>query len=220
MGRRQRTWVRDDQWNNRHRSEAPLQRADRNFAELLQELRVAQTGGQILFGFLLSLSFTATFVQIDAFQRSVYVCALFTSAVTTMLLVAPVAAHRLLFQRGYKRELVHLSHRLAGIGFAGLAVTMSAGILLVVDVAAGRGAALFGTGLLALAYTALWLLVPLRVRRIAAATPCPCRSLEGEGISACEDDARTTSANLLQARRRVAAPTLAPTREEREGRLR
>lgn len=166
-----RVQPRDDQWNSRHRPEVPLQRADRNFAELLQELRVAQTGGQILFGFLLTLSFTARFTQIDTFQRGVYLFTLFASAVTTLLLVAPAAAHRLLFQRGHKRELVRLSHRFATIGLAGLAVTMAAGILLIVDVVAGRGPALTGAGLLLLAFATLWLLIPLRAIRAGSRSP-------------------------------------------------
>lgn len=165
MGLDQRAEPRDDQWNNRHRSEAPLQRADRNFAELLQELRVAQTGGQILFGFLLTLSFTARFDEIDAFQRGVYLCTLFASAVTTLLLVAPAAAHRLMFQRGHKRELVRISHRFATTGLTGLAVTMTTAILLVVDVVAGRGPALAGAATLLVAFAALWVLVPLRAAR-------------------------------------------------------
>jgi hypothetical protein len=110
----------DDHWDHRHRSEAPLQRADRNFAELLQELRVAQTGGQILFGFLLTLSFSARFSEITPFQRGVHLTTLFLSAATTMLLVAPAAAHRLLFQAGRKRELVLLSHGLIVSGLVGL----------------------------------------------------------------------------------------------------
>jgi len=105
--------VCDDAWNIEHRAEMPLQRADRNLAELLQELRVAQTGVQILFAFLLTLSFTDRFVTIDGFQRGVYVFTLVTSATTVALLVAPVAVHRLLFQRGRKRELVHVGHRMA-----------------------------------------------------------------------------------------------------------
>ena len=141
--RRART--RDDDWNTSHRAEAPLERADRNFAELLQGLRIAQTGGQILFGFLLSLPFTAYF----AFGRAV-----------SMLLSAPAAAHRLMFQRGRKRELVRLSHGFAGSGLAVLAVTVTAGFLLVVDVAVGRGAAVLGTSLMASTFAALWLLIP------------------------------------------------------------
>src|SRR3954471_3699967 len=98
------------------RNETPLRRADRNFGELLQELRVAQTGVQILFAFLLTLSFTDRFAAIDGFQRGVYVFTLVTSAMTVALLVAPVAVHRLLFQRGRKRELVYVGHRLAVTG--------------------------------------------------------------------------------------------------------
>ena len=158
--RRART--RDDDWNTSHRAEAPLERADRNFAELLQGLRIAQTGGQILFGFLLSLPFTANFGQIDGFQRSVYLFTLFGSAATIMLLSAPAAAHRLMFQRGRKRELVRLSHGFAGSGLAVLAVTVTAGFLLVVDVAVGRGAAVLGTSLMASTFAALWLLIPWR----------------------------------------------------------
>src|SRR5919107_6173063 len=116
----------DDEWNNKHRAEAPLQRADRNFSELLQELRVAQTGVQILFAFLLTLSFMDRFSAIDAFQRGVYVFTLVASAVTAALLIAPVPVHRLLFQRGRKRELVRVGHRFALTGLLSLAATMLA----------------------------------------------------------------------------------------------
>src|SRR3712207_7407058 len=88
----------DDSWNMQQRAEGPLQRADRNFAELLQELRVVQTGVQILFAFLLTLSFMDRFATVDAFQRTVYVFTLVASATTIVLLVAPVAVHRLLFR--------------------------------------------------------------------------------------------------------------------------
>jgi len=157
--------VCDDAWNVEHRAEAPLQRADRNFAELLQELRVAQTGVQILFAFLLTLSFMDRFATIDAFQRGVYVFTLVASATTVALLVAPVAVHRLLFQRGRKRELVHVGHRLAIIGLVSLAVTVLAGMLLALDVVVGRAAAMAVVGALAVVFAALWAGVPLRVRR-------------------------------------------------------
>jgi hypothetical protein len=157
--------VCDDAWNIEHRAEGPLQRADRNFAELLQELRVAQTGVQILFAFLLTLSFMDRFATINAFQRGMYVFTLVTSATTVALLVAPVAVHRLLFQRGRKRELVAAGHRLAIIGLVSLAVTMLAGMLLVLDVVVGRAAAVSVVAALAVVFAALWAGVPLRVRR-------------------------------------------------------
>jgi hypothetical protein len=157
--------VCDDAWNTEHRAEAPLQRADRNFAELLQELRVAQTGVQILFAFLLTLSFMDRFAAIDAFQRGVYVFTLVASAVTVALLIAPVAVHRLLFQRGRKRELVRVAHRLALSGLLSLAATMLAGMLLVLDVVVGRVAAVSVIAALAAVFVGLWVGVPLRLRR-------------------------------------------------------
>lgn len=110
---------RDDAWNELRRGEQPLQRADRNFVELLQELRVAQTGVQILFAFLLTLSFTERFTRLDDVQRGVYVATLLASALTAALLVAPVAAHRLAFQRGQKPDLVRVGHLLALAALAG-----------------------------------------------------------------------------------------------------
>ncbi len=155
----------DDAWNTEHRAEAPLQRADRNFAELLQELRVAQTGVQILFAFLLTLSFTDRFAAIDAFQRGVYVFTLVASAMTVALLIAPVAVHRLVFQRGRKRELVRVGHRLVLSGLLSLAVTMLAGVLLVLDVVVGRVAAVSVIAALAAVFVALWVGLPLWLRR-------------------------------------------------------
>jgi hypothetical protein len=90
------------------RPEGPLQRADRNMSELLQELRVAQTGVQILFAFLLALSFQPRFADVDEFQRWTYVVTLLLSVVTAGLLVAPAAVHRVTFRRGVKIEIVLL----------------------------------------------------------------------------------------------------------------
>ena len=82
---------RDDRWNTHHRSEAPLKRADRNFAELLQELRVLFTGVQILLGFLLTLAFSPGFPGLDGFRHAVYVVTLLAAASSSGLLIAPVA---------------------------------------------------------------------------------------------------------------------------------
>ncbi|WP_218593114.1 DUF6328 family protein [Pseudonocardia oceani] len=160
---------RDDAWNARERAEGPLQRADRNFAELLQELRVVLTGVQILFGFLLTLSFSARFDALDGVQHAVFVVTLSAAALSSTLLVAPVAAHRLLFQRGRKRELVRCGHRMALAGLTALAVTLSAGLFLVLDLAVGRATAAAMTGGLLLVTAVLWVGVPLRMR----GTPTP-----------------------------------------------
>ncbi|MCO1658067.1 DUF6328 family protein [Pseudonocardia humida] len=155
----------DDAWNAEQRDEGPLRRADRNFAELLQELRVVFTGVQILFGFLLTLSFSARFDALDPFQHAVFMVTLVCAAVSSTLLLAPVAAHRTLFQRGLKRELVASGHRFAIAGLTALAVTLSSGLLLVLDMAMGRGWALGATGALLALFAATWLWVPLRLRR-------------------------------------------------------
>src|SRR6266581_2987996 len=95
------------------REESEAQRLDRNYAELLQELRVAQTGVQILFAFLLTIAFQQRFASIDAFQRGVYVTTLVAAAIAAVLLIGPVAAHRLLFGLRLKDELVTFTGRLA-----------------------------------------------------------------------------------------------------------
>ena len=84
------------------RGETLDQVLDRNLAELLQELRVAFTGVQILFGFLLSLSFTQRFQELDDFGLTVYTVTLLTTALATVLLIAPVSFHRLVFRRRQK----------------------------------------------------------------------------------------------------------------------
>lgn len=155
----------DDRWNAVHRDEGPMQRADRNFAELLQELRVVQIGVQILFAFLLTLPFMDRFGGVDAFGRGVYIFTLVASALTVALLVAPVAVHRLVFQRGLKRELVRTGHRLVQAGLVSLAATVLAGMLLVLDVVVGGMVAAAVVGVLALAFALLWVLLPMRVRR-------------------------------------------------------
>mgnify|MGYP003693665643 CR=1 FL=1 len=93
------------------RNESEADRLDRNYAEMLQELRVAQTGVQILFAFLLSIAFQQRFNDIDAFQLTVYVITLLCAAVSALLLIAPVPAHRVLFRQHRKDELVTFTGR-------------------------------------------------------------------------------------------------------------
>jgi hypothetical protein len=155
----------DDEWNSEQRDEVPLQRADRNFIELLQELRVVFTGVQILLGFLLTLSFSPRFDTLDDFQHLVFMVTLLAATSTSMFLLAPVAAHRLVFQRGLKRELVVCCHRFALAGLVALALTLAAGVLLVLDLATGRPWAIGLTAALLVATAVTWLLAPLRLRR-------------------------------------------------------
>jgi hypothetical protein len=156
-GRRRRG---GDGWNTEHRGERPMQRADRNYNELLQELRVTQTGVQILFAFLLGLSFTPRFASVTDFQRDVYVITLVSSAVTTALLIAPVAAHRMLFQSGRKRQLVRLVHRCLLAGLVTLLLTMVGAMMLVLDVVLRASVAVTLTAAVAGFFVALWFALP------------------------------------------------------------
>jgi hypothetical protein len=150
--------------------------------ELLQELRVAQTGVQILFAFLLTLSFTERFGSIDEIQRWTYVVTLLCSVVTAGLFVGPAAVHRVTFRRGLKAETVQLGHRLFTLGLGALALTLTGCVLLVLDVAVGLSFAISCAVVVCLGLCLLWFVLPiplLRSTRLAPALqPNDC---DGEG---------------------------------------
>ncbi|MEU6368866.1 DUF6328 family protein [Streptomyces sp. NPDC046931] len=147
------------------RDETPLERADRNFAELLQELRVTQTGVQILFAFLLTLAFTQRFPSLDMGQRIIYVVTLLLSVVAAALFTAPAALHRMLFQRNAKPVIVRISSRFAGTGTVVLSLAFTGAVLLVVDVSLGRTAGITAAVATLLVCVGLWHILPLLVRR-------------------------------------------------------
>jgi hypothetical protein len=147
------------------RDETGLERWDRNFIELLQELRVAQTGVQILFAFLLTLPFTNRFGDISGLDKAVYVITLVASATATALLIAPVSDHRQVFREGHKPQLVRTASMLAQAGLAVLLVAMIGAVFLVLDVVAGLGWAV-GLGVaITLLFLALWYVLPKIIRR-------------------------------------------------------
>lgn len=113
--------------------ETEKQRWQRNFADLLQELRVAQTGVQILFAFLLTLPFSNGFTRTSEFQKDVYIVALLAAAAATALIISPVAFHRALFRQGRKPELVRYGHKVATGGLACMLVAMVTSVLLITD---------------------------------------------------------------------------------------
>jgi Family of unknown function (DUF6328) len=153
------------------RGEGPLQRADRNMIELLQELRVAQTGVQILFAFLLTLSFTERFRSIDEVQRWTYVVTLLCSVLTAGLLVAPAAVHRMTFRRGVKPETVQLGHVLFSLGLGTLALTLTGSVLLVLDVAVGLSFAVSSAVAVFVVLCLLWFVLPIPLLRRTRLTP-------------------------------------------------
>jgi hypothetical protein len=147
------------------RQESVAQRADRNIAELVQELRVVGLGVQVLFGFLLSLPFTMRFTKLDGAQRGVYLTSLVLAAVATTLLIGPVAYHRLVFRQGMKEQLVRFANTLAILGLAAVGGAVLMAVLLVTDFVAGAVAAGVITAVLACMLGVLWFAVPLTQRR-------------------------------------------------------
>ena len=115
------------------REETEAERLDRNLGELLQELRVAGLGVQVLFGFLLSLPFTTRFTQLSPGQRNLYLATIVLAAVATALLLGPVAYHRLVFRQGQKERLVRAANIMAIAGLATVGLAVSAAVLLVTD---------------------------------------------------------------------------------------
>ncbi|MEV7198217.1 DUF6328 family protein [Streptomyces sp. NPDC093510] len=155
------------------RNETPLERADRNFAELLQELRVTQTGVQILFAFLLTLAFSPRFPSLDALQRGTYVTTLLLAVLAAALFTAPAALHRSLFQQRAKPLIVRVSSRLAAAGLGVLVLTLTGSVLLVVDVTAGRAAGIAAGAVTLLVCVGLWGVLPRLVRLPAARAEAP-----------------------------------------------
>ncbi|GIF00166.1 DUF6328 family protein [Paractinoplanes rishiriensis] len=146
--------------HRRHR-ETEKQRWDRNFADLLQELRVAQTGIQILFAFLLTLPFSSGFPRVTAFQKDVYIVALLSAAFATAMIIAPVAFHRALFRQGRKPELVRYAHRMATGGLALILVSMVSSVLLITDYLFNLPLALVLTGATAIWFIVFWAGIPM-----------------------------------------------------------
>lgn len=150
-----------DEWNAAARGESPLQRADRAYGEILQEIRVAQTGIQILFAFLLTLAFTNRFAAITTFQRYLYVVTLMLCAAATALLIAPAAFHRVVYRKRLKLHLVQVANRLALFGLALLVLAMTSAILLILDVVIGSGPALLLAAGALCWFVVWWFVVPV-----------------------------------------------------------
>ncbi len=147
------------------RDETPTERADRNWDELLQELRVTQTGVQILTGFLLTLPFQSRFADLDGFEVATFVAVVLVSVTATGLLVAPVSIHRALFRLRRKDETVAVGHRLAQLGLLALGLAITGVALLVFSVVLGRPTALYVAAAVAVGLTGLWAALPITMRR-------------------------------------------------------
>ena len=144
-----------------HPAEINHKRLTRNLHELLQELRVTQTGVQILTGFLLTLPFSSRFAELTSVQRHVYLAILCGSVIATGLIVAPVAFHRMLFQRGQRPWIVKNANRAARAGLVCLALTTSGVVWLVFDLVTDPFTAGVAGSMSLLFFVTLWAAVPL-----------------------------------------------------------
>jgi O-antigen/teichoic acid export membrane protein len=142
------------------RQESEAERLDRNLAELLQELRVAGLGVQVLFGFLLAMPFTEMFDRLDPEQHRLYVADLLLAALATALLTAPVAYHRIVFRRHRKRNLLRFANVMALAGLAAVALAISGAVLLVVSVVYDGLVAAVIAAVVVGVYFFLWYVVP------------------------------------------------------------
>lgn len=149
------------------RDETDLERIDRNLSELLQELRVALPGVQVLFAFLLILPFNQGFTKVTDFERDVYLVTLLCTALASILLIAPSMHHRLLFRTDNKEEILFLSHRFAIAGLAVLGAAITGAVLLVSHYVFGETSSIVASSATALTMIVVWVAIPLGVRAAA-----------------------------------------------------
>lgn len=147
------------------RDETESERLDRNWNEILQELRVIQTGTQILTGFLLTVAFQQKFSELDRYQLTVYLALVVLAALTTALGLAPVSLHRTLFRLRAKETIVQIANRILKITLGAVAVVLSGTILLIFDVVVGRIPGVIVGGVALVIIIATWLLLPLVARK-------------------------------------------------------
>ena len=149
----------------RRPDESELERLDRNLGELLQELRVALPGVQVLFGFLLTVPFAQGFQKTTSFQRNVYFVTLMCAAASSALLIATTAYHRIVFRRGQKEHLLFFANRLTITGLGFLAFAMTGTILLVTDYLFSTATTIVATTVVGTLFAVLWYVLPL-LRRV------------------------------------------------------
>lgn len=145
--------------------ETEKERLERNLDQLLQGLRVALPGVQVLFAFLLTVPFSNGFPTLSTFERDLYFVVLVLTALSAALLIAPSVYHRLLFREGLKRELVLVSNRVVVVGLSVLALAMTAAIALIAQLVFGSGAAAAAGVVAGVAFGLIWYAVPLAIER-------------------------------------------------------
>jgi uncharacterized protein DUF6328 len=183
QGAREADRPKDDD-DRRHpdsgRDETEEERLDRNLGELLQELRVALPGVQVLFAFLLAVPFQKGFEEVTSFQKDVYFATLILTAISATMLISPSAYHRITFRYQQKRRLVYYANRFAIVGLAFLALAMTGAILLITDVLFSTVAAWVTAGLALSFFSFFWFAMPLQRRLKLSAGQEPLGKPEGD----------------------------------------
>lgn len=146
-----------------HTGETRNEQLTRNVGELLQELRVAQAGVQILFGFLLSVVFTDRFHDASGFEKSLHLSAVALAVAATALLTAPAAWHRLLFRTGSRERILTVGNRLVLVGLVCLALAITSTVALIAKVVYGGIAMVIMAVLCLLIFGVLWFVMPFRL---------------------------------------------------------
>ena len=145
------------------RNETEDEKLDRKWGDLLQELRVMQTGAQLTAGFLLTLPFTTKFPSLDDFQQTLFLVLVVVAALTTAVVITPVAVHRRISGEHVKERLVKTAHRLVGVGLTLLAVLVTGIVVLIFDVVVDRTTALVVGGVVAVILAGLLVALPLKL---------------------------------------------------------
>jgi hypothetical protein len=146
----------------RRRDESEEERLDRNLMELLQELRVALPGIQVLFAFLLVVPFQQGWVDVTEFEKIVYYVTLLFTAAASICLIAPTARHRIRFRDLDKKWIVETANRLTIIGLALLGLAIGGALLLIAHVVFGNAVAAITTVVVIGAIAWVWFVAPLR----------------------------------------------------------
>jgi hypothetical protein len=151
-------------WNRRARGETPLQRVDRGYLELLQEVRVAQTGVQIVLAFLLWLAYSPNFTRLGAVWRWLYVAGLVCGLAAAACLIAPVCCHRLIYGRGLKPQLFTVANRLTVCGLGCLLGAVGCVLALVVGPIAGGPVGGAISAIVLILFGSIWYVIPVILR--------------------------------------------------------
>lgn len=154
----------DQRWDREERGETEIQRLDRNWNSLLQELRVVQTGVQLLTGFLLTLPFQQRFDILGGGLRVVYLATVGFSVGATVLLISPVAMHRMLFRRHRLQVLVSAAHRCAYAGLALLGAALTGVTIIIFAAVANRNVGFIAGACALVMFAFFWWVLPLVLR--------------------------------------------------------